>query len=95
MHRCARRNSVGNVLVLTDACCFRGDPAQLQFSSPKTHHPDRALVFHVMACLIVNTGTLLYHLFMPLVKSPRGMIIDFIGSSVSCYALNCNHATTS
>ena len=57
--------------------------AQLQFSSPKTHHPERSLTFHFGACLLVNLSTLLYHLFMPLVASPRGMIIDFIGSSES------------
>ncbi|CAA3032866.1 Hypothetical predicted protein [Olea europaea subsp. europaea] len=58
-------------------------PAQLQFSSPKTHHPDRSLTFHIGACLTINGLMLVLHLLEPLERNPRGIIIDFVGSSES------------
>lgn len=62
----------------TDIQAF-GSSAQLQFSSPKEHHPDRSLKFHITAAAVINFLNIIYHIGVPLAWDPRGIVIDFVG----------------
>lgn len=55
--------------------------SQLQFSSPKEHHPERSLKFHVTAAAVINFLNIIYHIGVPLTWDPRGITIDFVGQS--------------
>lgn len=66
-------------LAAADLTLICVDAAQLQFSSPKEHHPERSLKFHVTASVIVNFLNIIYHVGVPLAWDPRGITIDFVG----------------